>query len=185
MSQLVMVRHRSSRDVVIGALLAIGGLVILGNAVIATRVSIVFLGWMIIGAGVVELVSALANLGRGGFWSPAIAGGFSVALGLMLLRHTEAAALTLTLIAGALLLAIGIARLVASVGGGDFRWPLIVSGVAATVLGLIVLLKVFDASYALLGVLLGLQTLFEGIAIMLIGRVTIAARSPDTTTSAT
>ncbi len=179
MSEIVVQRSHGSREVILGAVLAVVGLVILGNAAIATKVSVVFLGWMLVLAGLIGLVAALANLRTGGFWSSAIAGGFFLAVGLMFLRNTEAAAATLTLIAGALFLTTGLVRLMAAIGDGEYRWPLLFSGAGATILGVIVLFNVFDASYTLLGVILGIQTLVEGIAIMLFGRMTATKAQTD------
>jgi uncharacterized membrane protein HdeD (DUF308 family) len=175
--QVLVSRSHGSWDVLLGALLAVVGLVILGNAVIATRVSVAFLGWVLLLAGVAELASAVAHIRSGGFWSPAIAGGFSLTVGVMFLRHTEAAALTLTLIAGSLFLTTGVVRLTAAIGDRQNRWSLLLSGAGATVLGAIVLFNLFDASYSLLGALLGIQTLVEGIAIMLLGRLTVRTSS--------
>jgi uncharacterized membrane protein HdeD (DUF308 family) len=52
--------------------------------------------------------------------------------------------------------------------------PLVFAGIVSTALGLIVLFNLFDASYVLLGVLIGVQLLVDGLAIMLIGRWHVA-----------
>jgi uncharacterized membrane protein HdeD (DUF308 family) len=180
----VHVRDRGEQEprlvrVITGALLSVLGLVILGNVATATKVLVMFLGWVLLLAGIVEMVSAVANRSSGRFWSPAIAGAFSFAVGLMFPRHTEAAALTLTLIAGSLFLTTGLVRLAAAGADAENRWPLLLSGAGATVLGLIVLFNVFEASYALIGALLGIQTLVEGLSIMLLGRVTLRRQDTD------
>ena len=94
----------------------------------------------------------------------------SAILGLVFLRHTSAAAVTLTLVAGSLFLISGLARLVLAVHVPEARVPLILTGAVATVLGLVVLFNLFTASLTLLGLLLGFEILCEGIAIMLVGR---------------
>jgi uncharacterized membrane protein HdeD (DUF308 family) len=162
--------RRTGWDVVLGALLAVGGLVILGDAAIATKVSILFIGWLLLILGVLGLVASLFRIGRGGFWSVALSGGLLTVLGLFLLRHTHAAAVTLTLLAGALFLITGLVRLVVSAQDSEFRVPLLIGGIVSTVLGLIVLFNLFTASYVLLGVLLGIQVLMDGIMLMLVGR---------------
>jgi uncharacterized membrane protein HdeD (DUF308 family) len=111
-------------------------------------------------------------------WSSAIGGGVCLVVGLMCLRHTDAAAVTLTLIMGALFLLSGVVRLVAAGATTEYRWPLLLSGAVSAVLGLAVLLNVFDASRALLGVMLGIQTIVEGLSMILVGRVTVVA-APD------
>jgi uncharacterized membrane protein HdeD (DUF308 family) len=175
MSGLVVTRQRSGWSFALGALLVLIGLVVLGNAVVATRVSIVFLGWMLVVAGVAGLVAAVVTAGSGGMWSSAIGGGVCLVVGLMCLRHTDAAAVTLTLIMGALFLLSGVVRLVAASATTEYRWPLLLSGAVSAVLGLAVLLNIFDASRALLGVMLGIQTIVEGLSMILVGRVTVVA----------
>lgn len=162
--------RRTGWDVVLGAVLALGGLVILGYASFVTTVSVLFMGWLLLIAGVVGLVASFFRIGKGGFWSAALTGAFLTVLGLFFLRDTEAAATTLTLIAGVIFLTGGVVRLAAAAQDSVFRIPLLFAGIVSTALGLIVLLNLFDASYVLLGVLLGVQVLVDGITMMLIGR---------------
>jgi uncharacterized membrane protein HdeD (DUF308 family) len=162
--------RRTGWDVFIGALLAIAGIVILANAAVATTVSILFLGWMLLAVGVLALVGSLFRIGKGGFWPAALTGGLLSVLGLFLLTNTEAAALTLTLLAGTVFLAGGITRLAVGAQDRDYRVPLLISGAVSTILGLIVLFNLFDATTVLLGVLLGVEVLVDGIAMMVIGR---------------
>lgn len=172
--------RRTGWDLVLGALLVVGGLAILGEAAIATTVSVLFIGWVLLIVGVLGLVAALFQIGKGGFWSVALSGGVLTVLGLFFLRNTEAAAVTLTLIAGVIFLASGLVRLAASAQDAEYRIPLIFGGVVSTGLGLLVLFNVFDASYVLLGILLGIQVLVDGIMLMLVGRVHVT--SPGTVT---
>jgi uncharacterized membrane protein HdeD (DUF308 family) len=171
MTESLLERSRSGWDIALGALLVLGGLVILGHAVLATAVSVLFLGWTLLLFGVVGLLGSLFRIGKGGFWASALTGGLLAVLGLVFLRNPGAAAVTLTLVAGSMFLVGGITRLAASATQPEFRVALVVSGVVSTALGLIVLFHLFTASFLLLGVLLGVETLMDGIAIMLMGRV--------------
>ena len=170
MSESFLERRRTGWDVALGALLAVVGLVLLGHAAFATAVSVLFLGWMLFGGGIVTLIASLFRIGKEGFWSTALSGGLLAVLGLVILRNPEATAVTLTLIAGALFLVSGIVRLVVGVETPEHRVPLIFAGVISTALGLLVLFNLFEASFVLLGVLLGVQALVDGITMMLIGR---------------
>src|SRR3954467_8883588 len=108
-------RQRTGWDVVLGVLVLIAGLVVLGNVVFATVVSVLFIGWMAIIGGVVGLVGAFMRIGKGGFWPVALGSGLLLALGLMLVRRPEVGALTLTLLAGGVFLVGGIVRIFAAV----------------------------------------------------------------------
>ncbi|CCH88451.1 Putative sulfate permease [Modestobacter italicus] len=173
MTGAVLERRHSMWDVILGVLLVIAGLVILAHVFLATVVSVLLLGWLALVAGVVALVAAIFQIGRGGFWATALSGGLLLVLGLMMLRNPGAAALTLTLLAGALFLAGGIVRLIMAFDRGAPRAALILSGVIGVVLGLIVLFNLFTATFTLLGVLLGVQALSDGIMLLLFGRLRV------------
>ncbi len=165
-----MVAKRTGWDLVLGGLLVVVGVVILGHAVIATAVSVLFIGWFAFVAGLATVGMALFQRGGDGYWTALLGGGLLAVLGFVMLRNPDAAAVTLTLVAGASFLTTGIVRLAAATQFPEARVPLVIGGGAATVLGLIVLLNLFEASLALLGVLLALEVLSEGVAIMVAGR---------------
>jgi len=170
MSTIQLQMRRTGWDVALGALLVLGGVVILGDAALATTVSVRLIGWLSLFVGGLGLVAAMLRIGKGGAWSFALSGGILTVLGLFFLRNTGAAAVTLTLLAGTIFLVSGIVRLVASAADPDYRIPLLIGGVVSTILGLIVLFNLIDASYVLVGVLLGIQVIVDGLVMMLVGR---------------
>ncbi len=169
-------RNGLTGDLIVGGLVALVGIVILGHTVLATTVSLLFMGWLLLIGGLVTLGASLLRIGREGFWIAAIGGGLMTVLGLVFLRNTAAAALTVTLVAGALFLTTGLARLAAAFGTAEGRLPLLIAGSVSTLLGLVVLFNLFAFSLTFLGVILGLETLSEGIAIMVVGRSALASR---------
>jgi uncharacterized membrane protein HdeD (DUF308 family) len=177
MTGAVLERRRSGWDVVLGILLIIAGVVILGHVVVATVISVVFLGWMALVGGVVALIAALFRIGRGGFWATALSGGLLLVLGLML-RNPGAAALTFTLVAGSLFPAGGLVRLIAAFEPGAPHAALLLRGVVGVVLGLIVLSNLFKATLTLLGVLVGCSRRSTEIMLLLFGRLRVNQR-PD------
>ena len=172
MTEIEVGRRRTGRDIVLGVLVIIAGLVVLGDVVIATVVSVLFIGWMaIIGGVVVALVGAIMRIGKTGFWPVALGGALLLALGLILVRRPGVGAVTLTLLAAVVFLTGGIARIVASAESPNGRGMLLFSGIISTVLGLIVFFNIWEASLTLLGILLGIQALTEGITLLLFGRL--------------
>jgi membrane protein HdeD len=164
------VKGRTGVDLVLGALQVLVGLVILGHTAVATTLSLMFVGWLIFATGVFVLALSLFQIGKDGFWSGFLGGGLMTVLGVVFLRHTTAAALTVTLVAGALFTAVGIARLSAAFAFPEHRLPLLLGGVVSLGLGLVVLFNLADLTYTLLGILLGIQVVTEGLAIMVFGR---------------
>ncbi len=175
MSELVVEIRRTGWDLVFGILLIIAGVILLGDAAFATHLSVLFVGWTVLLAGIVGLLGAVFRIGKPGFWSAALTGGILTVLGIAMLRNTTAAAIALTLIAGSLFLVSGIVRLAVSSQEPDHRIPLLLAGAVSTVLGLIVLFNLVDASYKLLGILLGIQLLMDGFTMIMIGRAHLTA----------
>jgi uncharacterized membrane protein HdeD (DUF308 family) len=179
-------RSRSGWDVALGILLVIAGIVILGNAAFATAVSIFFLGWMAVIGGVVALVASLFRIGRGGFWPALISGALLLVIGVVILRNPGLSVVTLTLLAGTLFLVGGIIRLVAAFQVDQNRGIMIFSGLVSLALGLIVLFNLVEASFALLGILIGVQALVDGLTLLVLGRwrvvdATVTTVNPGTT----
>jgi uncharacterized membrane protein HdeD (DUF308 family) len=179
MPQLQM--RRTGWDVVLGGVLLVGGLVILGDAALATTVSVMFIGWLLLVLGLLGLVVAVFQIGKSSFWAVSLTGGLLTVLGLFFLRNTHAAAVTLTLIAGVTFLASGLMRLMMSGQDAASRVPLLIGGVLSTGLGLVVLFNLFDASYVLVGVLLGIQVVVDGLVMVLVGRWHVTAEDPVVT----
>jgi membrane protein HdeD len=166
-----MERRRTGGDVAVGVLLVIAGVVLLGNVVFATVASVLLIGWTALIAGVVLVVGALLRIRSGGSWAVALGGVVLAVLGLFILRNTAIGALTLTLLAGCVFLSTGLVRIVGGVVVPEARVVLVVSGAISVVLGLWILLDLTTATLTLLGTLLAIQTLLEGITLVAVGRV--------------
>jgi uncharacterized membrane protein HdeD (DUF308 family) len=165
-----LARSRSGWDIALGILLVIAGFVILGNAVVATAISVFFLGWMAVIGGIVALVASLFRIGKGGFWPALISGALLLVIGVVILRNPAASAVTLTLLAGTVFLVGGIMRLVAAFQVDQHRGIMIFSGLVSLALGLIVLFNLVAASFQLLGILIGVQAVVDGITLLILGR---------------
>jgi uncharacterized membrane protein HdeD (DUF308 family) len=173
----ILERRRTWGDVVLGVVLVIGGLVLLGNVVMATAVSVTLMAWSALIAGVLLVVGGLLQIGSGFSWSVVLGGAALAVLGMFMLRNLAAAAIALTLTAGALFLATGLARIGLAISLGSRRWLLVLSGIVSVVLGLWILVNPGAASFTLLGAMLGIQVLVEGVTLLLQGRLRYA--DPD------
>lgn len=174
MTQVTLVRRRSGWDIFFGIVLVVLGFVVLGDVVVATAVSVFFLGWTALISGIVLLVASLFRIKSGGFWSALLGGALLAVLGVVILRNPGVAVVTLTLLAGSLFLVGGVVRIFGAFQYPHGRWILILSGIISVGLGLIVLFNLWEASFVLLGILLGVQTVIEGITLAVVGRVRVA-----------
>lgn len=164
-------RRKVGWDVLVGALLVLGGLAILGDAVAATAVSILLIGWMTLISGILLAIGAFFKFRSSGFWSVVLGGAALAVLGLFILRNPLIGALSLTVLAGALFLVTGISRILNSAYFPEARGAPIISGIASLALGVFVLLNLIEATLMLLGVLLGVQVLIEGMTLLIAGRM--------------
>ncbi|WP_222269350.1 HdeD family acid-resistance protein [Modestobacter marinus] len=171
MTGTALARRRTGVDVVVGVLLVLAALYVFGNVVLATKLSVVVLGWTGLFSGVAMVVGTLVRARSGASWSLAVGGVVLAVLGLFLLRSPVVGALTLTLVAGALLLTTGLTRIFAAVGVPEARGLLLVSGLISAALGLFVLLNLATATFTLLGLLVGAQTLLDGVTLLAAGRL--------------
>ncbi|MCK0113591.1 DUF308 domain-containing protein [Ornithinimicrobium sp. F0845] len=178
----VLQRSRTGWDIALGALLVIGSLVILGNAVLATAVSVVLIGWCVLLGGVAMLVAGLLRIRSDFSWSILLGGVALGVLGLIMLRNLGASAAALTMTAAAMFLATGLVRIFLAFDQENKRALLIFSGAVSVVLGLWILFNPGTATLTLLGTLLGIQVLVEGVTMILAGRLRLAPLEPSPAT---
>lgn len=176
---VVLERRRTGWDVVLGLLLVVGGLVVLGDVVIATVVSVVFVAWTTFFSGLVLLVSSVFRIRSGGALWAATGGAVLTVTGLFLLRNPLLGAVTLTLLAGALFLTGGLVRVVSAFQSAQHKVLLAVSGLVSVGLGVWVLVNPAAATLTLLGVLLGVQILVEGLTLVTLGRLRVAKAAKE------
>ena len=164
-------RRRTGWDIGLGVLMVAGAIVILGDVTLATVISVALLGWTALISGVVLIAGTLWRLRSGGSWSPLLGAVGLAVLGLFILRNPMLGALTFTLLAGSLFLTTGLTRIFASGRFGPDRWFVVISGLISLGLGLFVLLNLVTATLTMVGVLLGVQLLVEGLTLLVAGRV--------------
>src|SRR5215475_7360843 len=126
--------------VLLGLVLILAGLFVLGDVVLATLISTIFIGIMAVIAGGFEIVHAFWTKGWGGFLWQLLLGALYVAAGIVILSRPVQGALMLTYILGLVLAISGFVRIVMSFsrwqGGG---WIMLLSGVFGVLAGLVIL----------------------------------------------
>jgi uncharacterized membrane protein HdeD (DUF308 family) len=167
-------RRRTGWDLVLGLLSVIAGVIVLGHVAIASLISVLFLGWMLILGGVVLAVSAIALWKEANHRWDLAAGALFLVIGFSFVRNPGVGLLALTLVAGSLLLVGGIVRIVAAFQPGAPRAVLVVNGVITLLLGLMVLNRWPVSALWFLGTILGVQLILDGITTAMVGRIRVA-----------
>jgi uncharacterized membrane protein HdeD (DUF308 family) len=148
----------------------------LGMTFTLTEVSVVFFGVLLVVGGVFQLLDAIKCRGwKSIAWHVLIALLY-VGAGLLMVLHTELAALSLTLVIAYALIAIGVLRAIMAFQvrpAKGWWWPL-VSGVVSVVLGVLILLEWPESGLFFIGLFIAIELIFNGWAYVF---VALAARA--------
>jgi uncharacterized membrane protein HdeD (DUF308 family) len=149
----------------LGIVLLIAGLCVLGDVVLASVVSAIFIGWAIVIAGILEIVHAFSARGWKGFLLDLFLGILYIAGGWVLLANPIAATVSLTLAIGVVWIVSGIFRIVlAGAIGREGGWGIFFSGILAILAGGIILAQWPASGLWVLGLLLGIDLIVHGAA---------------------
>lgn len=165
-------RKASGLTIAVAVLLVLLGVIGLVYVWLATITSVVVFGWFLLAAGVAGLVDAFQARGRAGFWLTLITAALNVAAGVIILLNIGESILTLTLVVAMLLIAGGVFRLVAALGPlpGGRLW-LILQGVINIGLGILILAEWPSSSYYVIGTIVSINLLLDGISLATVGTV--------------
>jgi uncharacterized membrane protein HdeD (DUF308 family) len=166
------IRKYSTWFMVYGVVLILLGAFAIIAPGIATLAIELMIGWLLLIGGVIGLVSVFtAGTSAPGFWWNLITAMVYVLAGIALLWSPIAGAITLTLILAAYLLAAGVAKVVLSLGyrkaiRGAWVWMLL-SGLVDIVLGGLVIVGLPLTGLWVLGLLVGINLVFTGVALVI------------------
>ncbi|MDF2997346.1 MAG: hypothetical protein K0R27_2983 [Xanthobacteraceae bacterium] len=157
--------------VALGVLMLVAGLIALGNLVLGTVASVFYVGAMMAVAGVGEIFHAFQVKGWGAFF-------FWLLSGLLYLAAGIIAFMNPLLAAGVLTLLLGISLIVSAVFRGVAAWHarphagwgwLEASAIITLLLGIIILIGWPVNSLWILGMFLGIDLIFSGVAVLMLG----------------
>jgi uncharacterized membrane protein HdeD (DUF308 family) len=150
--------------VLLGIVMIVAGFLVLGDVVLVTVISTMFIGMMSIVAGAFEIIHAFWTKGWGGFLWQVLLGILYVAFGVVLVSQPVASALILTYVLGLLLLISGFLRIF--LGFSHWReagWIMLLSGVFGVLAGLVILTGFPMTGLWVLGFLLGVDLITHGL----------------------
>jgi uncharacterized membrane protein HdeD (DUF308 family) len=158
-------RHKWGLVLALGIGLVLCGFVALLSVVVATAVTVLWVGAMMIVAGVIEIAHGLKHKGwgRAALW--VVAGALYVIGGFFAIINPLLASVVLTLVLGIALVAAGIARFLLGlhlIGGGHSGW-IALSGLVTFLFGLIILVHWPVSSLYVLGIILGVDLIQAGV----------------------
>lgn len=154
--------------VALGAVFIILGLIASSHLLLATIVTVYYLGAAMIMAGILQIVQSFRLARWSGFILWLLSGLFYVGAGVMSFMNPALASAALTLLLALFTAASGITRIWLGAGAVSERgWGWVVaSGILSTVVGLIFLVGWPVNSAWLLGLLLSIDLIFQGCALL-------------------
>ncbi len=185
-SDMAPLRAKSGWIVALGAVYVIAGLIALASVAMATVASVLVVGVMMIVAGVAEVINAFQIKSWGKFLLWALLGVLYIVAGFVTFENPLLAAVLLTLMLGASLVASGIMRIILSFSmKRETPWIWVaISGVITLLLGLLILARWPINSVYILGLFLGIDLIMAGAGWIGLGfglrrgQVSSQARSP-------
>lgn len=147
----------------LGLILICLGTLALGWSVLVTLVSVIFFGWILLIAGVMEAIQAFRQRRWSGFFLHLLNGILAVVVGLLLLINPGAGALVLTLLLAMFFIVAGIFRIVAAL---HLRFPTwgwhLVSGCVTLILGILIWAQWPVSGLWVIGLFVGIDLIFSG-----------------------
>jgi uncharacterized membrane protein HdeD (DUF308 family) len=149
-----------------GLIALVGGIIALLNPLAATITAVMLTGWVLVAAGVIEIIGVFSANGWGARILALVLGVLTAILGLYILANPVVAGLALTMVAGIFFLATGVTKVFLSFGlrGTGYMWVVLLSGLVSVVLGVMVLSNFPYSAAAILGILLAVELISTGIA---------------------
>lgn len=166
------VRRRSGALFWVGLGLAIIGLMALIFPVASTYVSALMIGWMFILAGFVSLFSSFQIRGAGPFFGALLFSLLTLLAGVFLVANPGVGLLALTIVLAVLFIVNGASEIFFAfeLRPASGWWWMLISALISIVLGVMVAAGLPAASLFVLGVLVGVNFLSSGVALMFIAR---------------
>lgn len=157
----------------LGLVLVVLGIAAIVFPMISTLVATLFVGWVLLIAGVVGIVGSFQIHGTGPFFGALLLGLLSAAAGLFLLLNPLAGALALTLMLGVLFVLQGTSEIVFAFEiRPNGAWVgMLLSGIASLAVAVLIAVGWPGISVIALGILLGVNFVSSGLSYIYISRM--------------
>jgi uncharacterized membrane protein HdeD (DUF308 family) len=164
-----------------GIILVLLGLIAIIVPPIATLAFTIIIGWIFLVSGILGLITTFWARSAPGFWWSLISAIIAIAAGIVLLLWPISGTISLTLVLIAFFIVEGIASIMYAIEhrnqlSGQWVWML-VSGIIDLILAGIILVGLPGTAFWALGLLVGINMVFGGAALI---AMALAARHPQT-----
>lgn len=157
--------------IVVGLVSATAGVVALFNPFVATIAAERIAAWAFLLLGILQLISAWRDAGGGGRVWAALWGALAVFIGVSLLFDPLRGVVSLTMLIAVVFLASGLVKIFLALQNrrGSYWSVLLLSGIVSVALAAMIFLNFPIAAATVLGVLLAVELLSNGVSMMVLG----------------
>ena len=154
----------------LGVLLVILGTVAIGWSVLTTMATMIFLGWLMFAAGVMQTAHGFSCKTWGGFFIDLVVGLLYTVTAFMIVTNPGATGVALTLLIAMLLIVSGIFRIVIAIAARFQHgvW-LLLHGVINLLLGISILQNWPLSGLWVIGLFVGIDIVFSGWSLIMLG----------------
>ncbi|WP_274628811.1 HdeD family acid-resistance protein [Arvimicrobium flavum] len=156
---------------ILGVISLIGGILALANPFAATLAAVMLAGWTFLIFGILQIIQAFGDRGWSGFLWSLLLGLLTTVVGISLLFNPAAGALSLTMLVAVLFLVLGVVKVLYAFSlrpVSGWGWAL-ASGIISILLGVMIFADYPWSATTILGVLLAIELLSNGIFLLMVG----------------
>lgn len=157
---------------VLGILMLLLGIIAIAAEFVATLLTVTFLGWLLVFAGVASIVHSFATHRWGGFFLSLLTGLLYLGVGLLMVFRPLVGAVSLTLLIASFFIVNGIFRIVTSL---TYRMPhfgwVLLNGMIAVLLGVLIWMQWPASALWVIGTFVGIEMIFAGWSFIMMSAV--------------
>jgi uncharacterized membrane protein HdeD (DUF308 family) len=170
----VGLRHLAPKSgwfIALGVFMVVAGGLALGDTVLVTLLSVIFIGAVLVISGIVQIIHAFATKEWAAFAFALLCGALYVVGGFVIMREPLHGSVVITILLLAVLSVGGILRIVMALRHREVAgwWLLLLTGLISIVLAAILYLSLPWSSFWLLGTLIAIELIFQGVAWIRLG----------------
>jgi uncharacterized membrane protein HdeD (DUF308 family) len=155
-----------------GIALVLLGTIAITFAVFTTLASVIFLGWIFLASGILQIAHAVNTRQWSGFSLYLLLGTLSLIVGGMFIAKPGQSAIALTLLIALVLITKGIFRIIIALTYSFAnQWWVLVNGILTTALGIIIFSQWPLSSPWVIGLFVGIDLIFNGWSLIMLSMI--------------
>lgn len=182
LAEVDSVRKNWTWFLALGLLLVVLGTAVIGSAYYATVFSVILFGFLLLGAGIVQIMQAFLARNWSGLFLALILGVLYIVTGFLCIAKPSSSAITLTFYIAAFCFVAGLFRMIASLILRFDHWGWVFfNGLITFILGLMIFSDWPLSGLWVIGLFVGIDMILSGWSWILLS---LAARKPNQSTGA-